>query len=143
MLMLSNDASRTRLRCVRYTVYSRDPGRVVPDQVSRLEKTLNNPRVVLVAGMVAVALNILLYFGVFLPRMTPLIEHVVRVPRAIPQYEIGHSARVGRITAAMDALPGLSITGNALRGVAFADAASDGVRIGRLAARRLIEPAPL
>ena len=52
---------------------------------------------------------------------TPLIEHVVRVPRAIPQYEIGHSARVGRITAAMDALPGLSITGNALRGVAFAD----------------------
>ena len=49
---------------------------MVPDQVSRLEKTLNNPRVVLVAGMVAVALNVLLYFGVFLPRMTPLIEHV-------------------------------------------------------------------
>lgn len=71
---------------------------------------------------------------------TPLLEHIVRVPRAIPQYEIGHSARVARITAAIGALPGLSITGNGLRGVAFADAASDGVLVGRAAARRLTEP---
>ncbi|MEX0909624.1 MAG: protoporphyrinogen oxidase, partial [Gemmatimonadaceae bacterium] len=71
---------------------------------------------------------------------TPQLEHVVRVPRAIPQYEIGHSARVARITTAIDALPGLSITGNGLRGVAFADAASDGVRVGDAAARRLTEP---
>lgn len=73
---------------------------------------------------------------------SPLIEHVVRVPRAIPQYELGHSARVGRITAVMDALPGLSITGNGLRGVAFADAACDGVRVGRAAGRLLTESAP-
>ncbi len=71
---------------------------------------------------------------------TPLLEHVVRWPRAIPQYEIGHSARVARIATAIDALPGLSITGNGLRGVAFADAASDGVRVGDAAARRLTEP---
>lgn len=71
---------------------------------------------------------------------TPLLEHVVRVPRAIPQYEIGHSARVARITGAVDALPRLSITGNGLRGVAFADAASDGVRTGEAAARLLTEP---
>lgn len=70
---------------------------------------------------------------------TPLLEHVVRWPRAIPQYEIGHSARVARIATAIDALPGLSITGNGLRGVAFADAASDGVRVGQAAARRLTE----
>lgn len=74
---------------------------------------------------------------------TPLLEHVVRVPRAIPQYEIGHSARVARIGAAIDALPGLSITGNGLRGVSFADAASDGVRVGRAAARQLTESALL
>ncbi len=67
----------------------------------------------------------------------PLLEQVVRVPRAIPQYEIGHSARVARITDAIDALPGLSITGNGLRGVAFADAASDGVRVGDTAVRQL------
>lgn len=74
---------------------------------------------------------------------SPLLEHVVRVPRAIPQYEIGHPARVARIGAAVDALPGLSITGNGLRGVSFADAASDGVLVGRAAARRLTESAPL
>lgn len=39
----------------------------------RLEQTLNKPIVVLVVGVVAVALNILLYFGYFLPRMTPLV----------------------------------------------------------------------
>lgn len=70
---------------------------------------------------------------------TPLLEHVVRWPHAIPQYGIGHPARVARITAAIDALPGLSITGNGLRGVAFADAASDGVLVGRAAAWRLTE----
>lgn len=71
----------------------------------------------------------------------PLFVDAVRVPRAIPQYEMGHAARVARITAAVDALPGLSITGNGLRGVAFADAASDGVRVGQAAARGVIESA--
>jgi oxygen-dependent protoporphyrinogen oxidase len=67
----------------------------------------------------------------------PVFEHVVRVPRAIPQYEIGHSARVARIADAIEALPGLSMTGNGLRGVAFADAASDGVRVGDAAVQQL------
>jgi protoporphyrinogen/coproporphyrinogen III oxidase len=68
----------------------------------------------------------------------PVFEHVVRVPRAIPQYEIGHTARVARIADAIEALPGLSMTGNGLRGVAFADAASDGVRVGDAAVRELV-----
>ena len=67
----------------------------------------------------------------------PVFEHVVRVPRAIPQYEIGHSARVARIADAIAALPGLGITGNGLRGVAFADAASDGIRVGDAAVQEL------
>ncbi len=67
----------------------------------------------------------------------PVFEQVVRVPRAIPQYEIGHAARVARIADAIAALPGLSITGNGLRGVAFADAASDGVRVGDAAVQQL------
>jgi len=67
----------------------------------------------------------------------PVFEHVVRVPRAIPQYEIGHSARVARIADAIEALHGLSMTGNGLRGVAFADAASDGVRVGDAAVQQL------
>jgi hypothetical protein len=36
--------------------------------VRRLEQKLNNPSVVLVVGVVAVALNVLLYFGYFVPR---------------------------------------------------------------------------
>jgi hypothetical protein len=44
--------------------------------VSRLEKTLNDPKVALVAGVVAVALNVLLYFVVFVPRVTPLVGQV-------------------------------------------------------------------
>jgi hypothetical protein len=44
--------------------------------VSRLEQKLNNPSVVLVVGVVAVALNVLLYFGLFVPRVTPLIAHI-------------------------------------------------------------------
>lgn len=67
----------------------------------------------------------------------PVFEQVVRVPRAIPQYEIGHAVRVARIAAAIQALPGLSITGNGLRGVAFADAASDGMRVGDAAVQQL------
>jgi len=75
----------------------------------------------------------------------PVFEQVVRVPRAIPQYELGHGARVARIDDAIAALPGLSITGNGLRGVAFADADSDGVRVGETAVQALngrARPAP-
>ena len=68
---------------------------------------------------------------------TPVMEQVVRWPRAIPQYEIGHSARVNRIEAAVAALPGLAITGNGLRGVSFADAATDGLRTGEALARQV------
>jgi hypothetical protein len=60
-------------------------GKAVSRQVTRLEETLNNPRVVLVVGAVAVALNVLLYFGVFLPRMTPLFGHVYTIGTSIPE----------------------------------------------------------
>jgi oxygen-dependent protoporphyrinogen oxidase len=70
----------------------------------------------------------------------PTFTHVVRVPRAIPQYELGHRDRVARIDRAIRALPQLAITGFGLRGVAFADAASDGVRTGIEMARRATSP---
>lgn len=63
-------------------------------------------------------------------RQEPRFAAVVRVPRAIPQYECGHRRRVAVVEAALDGLPGLAVTGNGLRGVAFADAAADGVRTG-------------
>ena len=68
----------------------------------------------------------------------PMLTQVARWPQAIPQYEIGHPARVARIEAAVAALPRLAITGNGLRGVSFADAATDGLRTGEALARSLI-----
>jgi hypothetical protein len=53
--------------------------------VSRLEQTLNKPIVVLVVGVVAVALNVLLYFGLFVPRMTPLIAHINPIGSSLPE----------------------------------------------------------
>jgi hypothetical protein len=57
----------------------------MPTQVSRLEQTLNKPKVVLVVGVLAVALNLLLYFGLFLPRMTPLIAHINPIGTSLPE----------------------------------------------------------
>src|ERR687889_1974459 len=53
--------------------------------MSRLEQKLNDPTVVLVVGVVAVALNVLLYFGYFLPRMTPLIAHINPIGTSLPE----------------------------------------------------------
>ena len=63
-------------------------------------------------------------------RDDPRFAMVVRVPRAIPQYEQGHRERVAVVEAALAELPGLALTGFGLRGVAFADAAADGVQTG-------------
>lgn len=67
-------------------------------------------------------------------RAAPRYERVVRWPRAIPQYELGHLDRVARIEQAVAALPGLHVAGNGLHGIAFADAAVSGVRAGERAA---------
>jgi len=62
--------------------------------VSRLEQTLNKPKVVLVVGVLAVALNVLLYFGLFLPRMTPLIAHINPIGTSLPE-AIGEAPEAG------------------------------------------------
>lgn len=51
----------------------------------------------------------------------PVFQRIVRWPNAIPQYVIGHHARVERIDALAGKHPGLFLTGNAYRGVAMAD----------------------
>ena len=48
---------------------------------------------------------------------------VVRWPRSMPQYEVGHLERVGAIETALPA--GIFVTGNAYRGVGIADAVRD------------------
>ena len=74
----------SNLRWLRYTMRS-ETKEGVPTQVSRLEQTLNKPKVVLVVGVLAVVLNVLLYFGLFLPRMTPLIAHINPIGTSLPE----------------------------------------------------------
>ncbi len=59
-------------------------------------------------------------------RGEPVFQRIVRWPRAIPQYNIGHLDRVAKIEAATAKHPGLFLTGNAYRGVAMGDCAEQG-----------------
>lgn len=56
----------------------------------------------------------------------PEIVEVVRYPRAMPQYHVGHIARVDRIEARLAAYPRLAMGGNALHGVGVPDAIHSG-----------------
>src|SRR5918911_5020046 len=82
-------ASLAKLRYLRYPICFPvrlvDQRRGVPTQMSRLEQTLNKPVVVLVVGVIAVALNVLLYFGYFLPRTTPLVAHLSPIGVSVPE----------------------------------------------------------
>lgn len=51
----------------------------------------------------------------------PLFTRVERYPRAMPQYHVGHGARVEAIEQAAARLPGLRLVGGAYRGVGIAD----------------------
>ena len=68
-------------------------------------------------------------------RVPPLWSRVGRHPRAMPQYQIGHLARVEAIEGCVRELPGLVLAGGAYRGVGIADC----VRSGEDAAARLLE----
>jgi len=51
----------------------------------------------------------------------PEATKVVRWPRSMPQYEVGHLDRLARIDGALAPLPGLFLVGSAYRGVGVAD----------------------
>jgi protoporphyrinogen/coproporphyrinogen III oxidase len=51
----------------------------------------------------------------------PDATRVVRWERTMPQYEVGHLARLSRIQTILSGVPGLFLTGSAYRGVGIAD----------------------
>jgi oxygen-dependent protoporphyrinogen oxidase len=59
----------------------------------------------------------------------PVLQQFIRWPRAIPQYFVGHHERVARIEALAAKHPGLTVTGNALHGVAINDCTEQAVLI--------------
>jgi oxygen-dependent protoporphyrinogen oxidase len=74
------------------------------------------------------------FLGVTAP---PLFSRVSRYPKAMPQYHVGHLARVEAIEGCLRAHPGLVLVGGAYRGVGI----SDCVRSGEDAAERFLAPA--
>jgi oxygen-dependent protoporphyrinogen oxidase len=64
----------------------------------------------------------------------PVLTRVGRHPASMPQYHLGHLARVDAIKRRLDALPGLVLAGGAYRGVGIADC----VRSGEAAAERAL-----
>jgi oxygen-dependent protoporphyrinogen oxidase len=65
----------------------------------------------------------------------PLFSRVSRFPKAMPQYHVGHLARVDAIEGCLRAHPGLELVGGAYRGVGI----SDCVRSGEEAVARLLD----
>ena len=63
--------------------------------------------------------------------------------QAIPQYELGHGARVKLVDEALAHVPGLFLAGNALHGTAFGKAAARGVVCGERAVEWLAGRAPV
>jgi oxygen-dependent protoporphyrinogen oxidase len=52
---------------------------------------------------------------------TPLFEHIIRWPQALPQYHLGHLERASWIEARSRIHPGLFLAGNAYGGVSLND----------------------
>ncbi len=68
-------------------------------------------------------------------RASPLFARVFRSPRAMPQYTVGHSARIRQIQERLRPERGLFLAGNAYAGIGIPDC----IRSGREAARRAVE----
>lgn len=67
----------------------------------------------------------------------PVLHRIVRWPRAIPQYHLGHLERVAVIQAGAAGHPGLFLGGNAYHGVALNDCTEQGERIAAQVAHYL------
>ncbi|MEX2536400.1 MAG: protoporphyrinogen oxidase [Trueperaceae bacterium] len=74
----------------------------------------------------AVAHDLRLTLGV---TAEPIFSQRISIPRAIPQYELGHRGRVERAMAAARHWPGLVLAGNAFHGVAVNDCVRDALRV--------------
>ena len=67
------------------------------------------------------------------PLPEPVISLVRRWPLSLPQYAVGHAARMAKVASLAESFPGLQLIGNAYRGVGLPDM----VHQGREAARNL------
>ena len=59
-------------------------------------------------------------------RAAPLWSHVARHPRSMPQYHLGHLARVAALERRITRWPTLKLAGNAYRGIGIPDVIHSG-----------------
>lgn len=57
----------------------------------------------------------------------PLLSNIARWPRSMPQYHVGHLARIGRIEELAGRYPNLALAGNAYRGVGIPQCIASGI----------------
>jgi oxygen-dependent protoporphyrinogen oxidase len=69
------------------------------------------------------------------PPPPPVVTVVRRWPNSLPQYAVGHPARIAELESRLRAHPGLTILGNALHGVGIPDL----IRAARIAAREVAQ----
>ncbi|NOK21537.1 protoporphyrinogen oxidase [Corallococcus carmarthensis] len=60
---------------------------------------------------------------------TPELTEVIRWPRGIPQYTVGHLERLAAMDERLKRWPGLHLTGNAYRGVGINDCVREATRL--------------
>jgi protoporphyrinogen/coproporphyrinogen III oxidase len=72
-------------------------------------------------------------------RARPLVARLIRWPRALPLYAVGHLDKVERIERALGTTPGILLAGAAYRG----SGVSDSVKSAQTAAERVTQPAAL
>lgn len=72
----------------------------------------------------------------------PELVRVMRHPRAIPQYLIGHPSRVAAIEQLLAPLDGVYLTGNYLRGVSVRDCVTHGLRLAETIVDRIRRTGP-
>ena len=70
-------------------------------------------------------------------RAEPVVQRVYRYTQGIPQYNVGHAARVQAIEKQRWRVPALYLTGNAYRGVGLNDCVRESQRISDDVLRRL------
>lgn len=73
-------------------------------------------------------------------RGTPVHTEVHRYPSGMPQYTVGHLARVARIRNALAACPGLAVTGAPYGGVGIPDCIADALTTARAVLATLPPP---
>jgi oxygen-dependent protoporphyrinogen oxidase len=72
-------------------------------------------------------------------RAAPLLQRVFRWPRAMPQYTLGHLARLSTIEQRLSGLPGLFVAGNAYRGIGIPDCIASGEAAAEAALKFLLD----